>query len=191
MNSLTTFLRLLKLFRRQRDQLLPLLENLVATLHAAGEGMEAAGRGSIHVSHIIRGGGAVPLNAHQVVLEAATAIDQCNQLIESAGSVIDTASKEIDSVKVPSVTATYGEVLGLRVVTGISFGEVSRFGPVADALEEGADNLKDGGTRLHSAAAQLRNLGQVLNDAGSDLDTLGRDLIRGGEALQRATEIRE
>jgi hypothetical protein len=185
MAGVTSFFKALKWLWDHGDQALPLLEILPQTLHATGAGMELAGQGAIDAGHLIRGGGGVPVNARQTVEAAADAIDSCYQQVLLVKGYIKSAGDEINDVKVPTVEPTYTEVVGVRVVDGFSFGNASLFGPVGDALKDGASKLNLAAQQLQTQATQLHNLSSALNDAGNNLGTLGTQLKQSGQALKQ------
>lgn len=187
MAGLTSFFKAIKWLWDHGDQFAPLLETLPQILRATGEGMELAGQGAIDAGQLLKGGGGVPFNARQAVEAAADAVDSCYQQVLLVKGFIKSAGDEIDKVKVPTVEPTFVTVLGTQVVSGLTFGNASLFGPVADALQDGAGKLNLAAQQLQTQATQLHNLSDILNDAGADLGTLGTRLKQSGQTLQQVT----
>lgn len=160
-------------------------ESLPRILKDTGNGIEAAGESAIKASYFIKGGGNVPVNACGTIAETAQVIEECYQLVRTAALLIDTSGKEIDKVKIPTVEPTFTTVVGVKVVTGINFGEARLFGTVADGLKNGAADLNNVGTKLQTAASHLRQLKNALNQTGGDLYTAGTFLKEGGQKLKQ------
>jgi len=185
MAGLVSFFKAIKWLWDHGDQLAPLLDTLPQILHAAGAGMEMAGQGAINAGHLLEGGGGVPVNARQAVEAAADAVDSCCQQVLLVKGFVKSAGDEIDKVKVPTVEPTFVTVLGTQVVSGLTFGNASLFGLVADALQDGSSKLNLAAQQLQTQATQLHNLSDALNDAGADLGTLGTRLKQSGQTLQQ------
>ncbi|MGB8218027.1 MAG: hypothetical protein WCE94_12070 [Candidatus Methanoperedens sp.] len=151
----------------------------------AGNGIETAGISAINTSYFIKGGGNVQVNACEMVDVTADAIKECYQLLENAATLIDKSGQEIDIIKVPTVSASYINILGHDVVSGLNFGNTSLFGNVATGLKNGAADLNTVGMKLQIAESHLRQLKDALNQAGTDLNTAGTALKDGGQKLKK------
>ena len=197
MPSLSTFSKLLKFLWEHPDQLLHLLETLVATMNLAGQGMENAGNGAIQASRVFKGGPGVPVSASQAVEGAADAIEAAKAQIRLAADVIEDAANAIGSIKVPSldpVVKTLPSVFkwpdgsSIKVVTGVTVTQTSAFTGVKSSLQTGSNRIDDFGDDLQATANNLHQFSSSMAAAGQDLQEMGVALRDTGLALQEATE---
>jgi hypothetical protein len=186
MAGVGTILRAVRLIWQRGDQILPLLEVLPDTLNALGNGMEIAGEGAIAASQVIRGGGQAPVNAHQLVLNAAAAIEQCKNQIDLAAGKLDDAGEDIGDITIPTGVEVDPPPFG-QLLPVVKLVNTSLFGGVETAIKTGANRLEDVGDELQNAANNLNSFAQALDDAGGDLNTLGTVLRDSGVALQQVT----
>ncbi len=186
------FFKALCLIWKNRQQLARLFELLPPALAAAGESMQQAGQGAISAGNFIKGGGGVPVNARQVVEQAAEAIAAGKQKVDDTADFLEDAGTEIGKVKVPTVSFTTTSIpVGIgsvEVVNGITLTQASLFGLVKDALNDSAEKLRTVSTHLQTTAANLHSAAAALNDAGNGFKSVGNFLISSGSALKQITE---
>ncbi len=193
MSQLGHFINFVRYIWDHADQLVILFQALPTGLQAAGVGMETAGNGAVLAGKTLGGNAALPVNAADVVQQAASAIDQCYEQVREVAKVIRDVANALDQVKVPGLTFTTHRfdfsLIGLGqwdLVTGLAIEDQSLFGPVTSNMRTQANLMENQvGGRLHTTAQRLTSMSQTLDDAGSNLKSLGDALKEGGAALKQ------
>lgn len=193
MSQLGHFFNFVRYIWDHADQLVVLFEALPAGLQAAGMGMETAGNGAVLAGKTLGGNAALPVNAADVLQQAANAIDQCYEQIQDVAEKMRDVAGALDQVKVPGFTFTTHKfdfsLIGLgewNLVTGLEIEEQSLFGLVTSNMRTQANLMENQvGERLHTAAQRLTSMSQTLDTAGSNLKSLGDALKEGGVALKQ------
>ena len=193
MSRLGQFVNFIKFVWNHADQLVALFEVLPAGLRAAGVGIESAGDGAVLAGRTLGGNTALPINAADVLSQAANAVDQCHFQVKAAAQEIRDVATALDQVKVPTVSPQTHHfdfhVIGLGewdLVTGLSFGQAGLFGAVTSNMraQAGVMDTQVGG-QLQTASQRLDSMSQTLDNAGNNLKTLGDALKQGGNSLQQ------
>ena len=178
------FLRVLKVLWTLGDRLAPLFEQLPAQLPAAGRAMQNGGNVAIETSHLLKGGGSVPVSAKQMVNDIATVVSQCKTSLQAVTTQLQTAITTVQSIQIPTVTGKSERIMGHDVLVGLNFGSTSLFGNFGSQLNQAFAGFGPIRDSLGTAVTKLGNLRDALEQAGTDLDTLGSAMKEGGTALQ-------
>lgn len=106
---------------------------------------------------------------------AGQALERCRDELAAARGMLDRLGAELEGVPIPSVTPTYSEVLGHRIVTGLDVGEGRLLASASEQIRHGAERFAGVGDELAKVAALLRQIGGLVDQAGHGLaDTAGK-----------------
>ena len=171
-----------------RENILQLIETLPQLLRDTGDTIESAGESAMKASVFLNGNEDIP-SASELSELAATALQRCYEEINTAAEIMNTFGDEIDDIRIPSVQPKYIEVLNMKVVGGLEFGESQLLDNAANRLQNGSDRLAEIGKDLNSVAEHLRSLGGALTDAGKDLNDVGVKLTESGGVLRSLADF--
>ncbi|MCB0077956.1 MAG: hypothetical protein KDD73_11135 [Anaerolineales bacterium] len=166
-----------------RDQLSDLVERLPTLLQETGESIESAGSSTVKAAGLLVGDKERP-SARKLSDVAASALEECQDELAAAARILGKVGEELDAVRIPTMKATYMEVMGHRMVSGVDIGNQGIFDQAAVRLQDGSDRLEQINKALGTVAEQLRELGGMLTDTGSDLDRVGNQLQASGKRLR-------
>ncbi|MFH1486262.1 MAG: hypothetical protein ABIH46_09340 [Chloroflexota bacterium] len=193
MSQLGQFISFIKYLWDHAGQLTVLFQSMPSGLRAAGSGMEIAGDGALVTGKTLGGDAALPVNAADVLQQAANAVDQCYQQVRVVAQEIRDVADALDQVRIPTVTPVKRHfdlrIIGLGehdLVTGLSFDDASLFGAATSGMRRQANLMESSvGGQLHIASQRLGSMSQTLDSAGNSLKSLGDSLKQGGTALQQ------
>ena len=106
---------------------------------------------------------------------AGQALERCRDELATARGMLDRLGAELEGVPIPSVTPTYSEVLGHKIVTGLDVGEGRLLASASEQIRHGAERFAGVGDELAKVAVLLRRIGGLVDQAGHGLaDTAGK-----------------
>jgi len=167
-----------------RDKIINLVEKLPKLLDDTGNTIESAGQSAVRASLVLTGDGKTLGGVDDLAKLAATALDSCRQELQSIAGTMNHLGQEIDKVRIPSVQPKFIDVVGLKVVGGLEFGESQLVDNAADRLQQESKRLEQIGNDLLTVANQLRGLGKAMDQTGRDLSSVGQQLEQGGRTLR-------
>jgi methyl-accepting chemotaxis protein len=167
-----------------RDKIINLVEKLPKLLQDTGDTIEAAGQSAVRASLVLTGDGKTQGGVDDLAQLAASALDRCQKELQSVAGTMNHLGQEIDDIRIPSVQPKFIEVVGLKVVGGLEFGESQLVDNAAERLKQESKRLEQIGDDLLTVATQLRELGKAMNQTGRDLNGVGQKLEQGGRTLR-------
>lgn len=165
-----------------RDKIMNLIEKLPDLLRDTGNTIEAAGQSATRASLVLTGDGQTQ-GIDDLARLAASALDSCRQELQSVAGTMSRLGQEIDKIRIPTVQPKFIDVVGLKVVGGLEFGESQLVNDAANRLQQESNRLEQIGNNLQTVADQLRALGKAMDQTGRDLNNVGRQLEQGGRTL--------
>lgn len=189
MASIGGFFRALAVIWRMGDTLAPLLEQLEASLPAAGDALVVGGKMAGSVGRVLKQEGGDPINAQRVVGDMAAALQTSRDQLDGIVSKLRDVGDQLKRVGIPTVTPTYIHMdLGVwgqyDVVNGLTPGTLRPFDWVHDGLDQTADAVHNVREQVEAARKAMSDLSAAFGQAGSDLEVLGTSLADGGKALR-------
>lgn len=172
--------------RDQREHILNLIEQLPTLLHQTGDTIEAAGQSAMRAASFLTGADGDPnsLSARDLAEIVAKVLESCQDEIRAAAGVMQTFSKEVDGLTIPSVEPQFTEVMGFNVISGLEIGENPLVEDAGERLRRGSVRLTDMGKQFDTFADQMRKLGKSLTAAGDSLNEVGAQLASSGGTLR-------
>lgn len=174
--------------RDHGDDLVRLAARLPELLGSVSEFLTGAADDARGAAAFLTGdGGAEGSGVKALAALAGEALDTCRRELASARDLLDKLGDELADVPIPSVRATYSEVLGHKLVTGLDLGEGKLLGVASARVREGAERFDGVGAELAKVADVLRKIGGLVDHAGQGLADTATKLEHGGQALGKLT----
>ena len=169
MPSLSSFIKLVKLFWNNADQIARLLDVLTSKLPDAGTALVNAGNFTLAMAQTLQGGGPTPYSARQSVADAATALGDGAQKVHTIASDINSVQIFLDQI--------------ITVITGIT--ELYPFSIADPAVREAHTMLTDLEGQFGKAHTNLQGLSTQLGQMGMDMTDAGNALVTVGQIFQQ------
>lgn len=195
MNKFQAILKFLGLLWTNGDQVIRLLEMLLAQLPQVGRSLETAGQVATLASQVIGGTASSTPNAAQQVKAAAAAIDTCCSRLEGTAQEVGSFRTSLGSLNLPTVTIkdrTYdviGQFTGLQVtVPTPELTNAYPFRTLDILFEVMLGQFGEASAQLRSGGQELDHLSTELADSGNSLYQLGVDLTEAGRLLKQIAQ---
>ena len=188
MPSLSSFIKLVRLFWNNADQIAKLLDALVSKLPDAGTAMVNAGNVNIAIAQLIKQGDSTPLNtnAQMAVSNVLAAMDAVGQVVTGVSTKLTRIQNDINQISVPVLTIEDKkfDIIGtIPVITGHS--DVRLLNPAALVVGEASTALGDLFIQFTMAHDSLSGLWTTLGQMGDDMTDSGNALVTVGQIFQQ------